>query len=317
MKFLKLFFLLFFLLSSLKAVTLTPTYKIMASGGVTDLVIQNNKLYAGTTASSVDIFNLSTKELESRILLPKIKDFMGDVINSKVYSVDVIGEKVLILSQGEKGGRNIFIYENEKLTTIIPDTKRVFIARAKFLDKNRIIYSLLSNQIFLYDIEKKKNIYYKQISQSKFSYFTLNENKQKIIIADESGNLKLLNTQNGELLKEYKNQNLDNVFQTDFKNGKILTAGQDRRSVFYIDNKSYFKESNFLIYSCALNDKATLAAYSSNENNDVTIFDTITKKDLIKLTGNNMTLTKIIFINDNEILVSSDDKNINYYKLKD
>lgn len=317
MNILKKLFLLFFLISSLKATVITPKHQFVGSGAVTDLVIQNNKLYVSTAASSVDIFNLDTKELEKKVLLPKIKDFMGDIINSKVYSVDTIDEKILILSQGESGGRNIFMYENDKLITIIPDTKRLFISRAKFLDKNRIIYSLLSNQLFLYDIEKKKNIYFKQVSQSKFSYFSLSEDKKTIVIADESGNLKLLDTQNGELIKEYKNENLDNVFQTDFKNGKILTAGQDRQSVFYSENKTYFKESNFLVYSCALNNKGTLGAYSSNENNDVTIFNTITQKELVKLTGNKMTLSKILFINDNEILVASDDKNINYYKLKD
>jgi hypothetical protein len=35
------------------------------------------------------------------------------------------------------------------------------------------------------------------------------------------------------------------------------------------------------------------------------------------LKKNKMTPTKILFINDNEILVASDDKNINYYKIKE
>lgn len=42
--------------------------------------------------------------------MPKIKDFLGDVIDSKIYSVDVL-EKYLILSQGEQGGRNLDIYK--------------------------------------------------------------------------------------------------------------------------------------------------------------------------------------------------------------
>jgi hypothetical protein len=72
-----------------------------------------------------------------------------------------------------------------------------------------------------------------------------------------------------------------------------------------------------LIYSCALNDNGTLGAYSSNENNDVTVFDTASKKDLFKLKQNKMTLTKILFINNNEILVASDNDKINYYKIKE
>lgn len=317
MNILKSFIFLIFLICSLNATELTPNSKLVADGGVTDLVINNSKIYVGTTASSVIIFDLKTLKFENRITLPKIKDFMGDIVNSKVYSIDVLNNKVLILSQGENGGRKLDIYENGKLTNIISDKKRAFIARAKFIDENRVIFSLLSNQLFLYDLKKGKNIYSKQISQSRFSYFSLDENKSKILIADESGNLKLFDVNSGKLLKEFKNQNLDNVFQVDFKNNKIITAGQDRRAVFYSTYNTYYKESNFLIYSCALNKDATLGAYSSNENNDVTIFDTTSQKNLWKLTGNKMTLSKILFINDNEILVGSDDKNINYYKLKD
>lgn len=313
----KSFIFLFFLICSLNANPLLPTKRLVASGGVTDLVINNSKLYAATSSSSVDIFDIKTKKFENKIVLPKIRDFMGDIINSKVYSVDVLNNKVLILSQGKKGGRNIDIYENGKLTNIISDKKRLFIGRAKFINKDKIIFSLLSNQLFLYDLKQKTKIYSKQISQSRFSYFSLDEKKEKIVIADESGNLQLLNVSSGELIKTFKNQNLDNVFQVDFKNDKILTAGQDRRAVFYSKNQIYYKESNFLIYSCALNKLGNLGAYSSNENNDVTVFDTSSKIDLFKLTGNKMTISKIIFLNSNEIIVASDDKNINYYKLKD
>lgn len=313
----RIFILLISIIYSSNAISLTPNKILNASAGVTDLVVSNDKLYVATTASSVDIFDLKTKSLEKKILLPKIKDFIGDIIDSKIYSVDVIEDKILILSQGEKGGRNISIYEDDKLINIISDTKRLFIGRAKFIDKNRIIFALLSNQLFLYDLEERKTIYSKQVSQSKFSYFALNEEKNQIIIADESGALKLLNTKNGELIKTFENQNLDNVFQVDFKNQKILTAGQDRRSVFYSDSQTYYKESNFLIYSCALSKNAKLAAFSSNEDNDVTIFDTVNKKELFKLKENKMILSKILFLNENEILVASDDKNINYYKLKD
>ena len=40
---------------------------------------------------------------------------MQDTIDSKIYSVDVLADNILILSQGEKGGRNIDIYNDGKL----------------------------------------------------------------------------------------------------------------------------------------------------------------------------------------------------------
>ena len=307
----------FFLICSSYASTLQPTSQLKASGGVYDIVLKNEMLYVATNASKVDIFDLNNKELIKSITVPKIKDFMGEIINSKIYSVDVLKDKILILSQGEKGGRNIDIYQNGKLQNIISDKKRMFIAKAKFINDDKIVFSLLSNQLYLYDLKNKKNIYSIQVSQSKFSNFVLSEDKKEVIIADESGDLKQYNIKEAKHIKSYENQNLDNVFQLDYKNGIILTAGQDRRSVVYGNYKTYHKESNFLIYSCGLSPSGILGAYSSNEDNDVTIFNTKTKTELYLLKGNKMTLNNILFINEKEIFVTSDDKNINYYNLKD
>jgi WD40 repeat protein len=313
-KFLTIFFLL---ILNIFAKDLTPNYSLIASGGVTDLVLKNENLYVATTTSSVDIFNINTKEKINSIKVPKIKDFMKDTIEARIYSIDVLENNILILSQGESGGRNIDIYQNGKLNKIIEDKDRLFIAYAKFIDENHIIYALLSNQIYLYDIKNKKVINEVQISQSKFSNFKLNEDKLKIVVADESGILTLLNTKDLNPIKRFDTLNLDNVFQVDMKKDIFITAGQDRRCVIYsLDERiSYYKEGSFLIYSVALSPSAKLAAFSSDEENNVTIFNTTTKENLYKLTQNKTTLTNILFINENEIFVSSDDEKINYYKL--
>lgn len=317
MNILKSFFTIIILLLNLNAKELEPNSFLSTSGGVTDLIIDKNRLFAATTASSIDIFDITTKEKIDSINLPKIKDFIGDTIDSKIYSVDVFDDKILILSQGENGGRNISLYKDGKLTHIIEDKQRLFIARAKFLDENHIIYALLSNQIYLYDIKNKTITKEIQISQSKFSNFKLSSDKTKVVICDESGVLTMLDSNTFNIIKTFKNQNLDNVFQVDFKNKIILTAGQDRRSaVFSEDGKmSYYKEFSFLIYSAGLSPSGNLAAVASDEENNVTIFNTNTKEELFLLTKNRNTLTNILFLNENEIFVSSDDNKINYYKI--
>ena len=313
-KFLPIFFLL---ILNIFAKDLTPNYSLKTSGGVTDLVLKNENLYVATTDSSVDIFNINTKEKINSIKVPKIKDFMKDTIEARIYSIDVLENNILILSQGESGGRNIDIYKDGKLNKIIEDKDRLFIAYAKFIDENHIVYALLSNQIYLYDIKNKKVVNEVQISQSKFSNFKLNEDKSKIVVADESGILTLLNTKDLNPIKRFDTLNLDNVFQVDMKKDIFITAGQDRRCAIYsLDERiSYYKEGSFLIYSVALSPSGKLAAFASDEENNVTIFNTTTKENLYKLTQNKTTLTNILFINENEIFVSSDDEKINYYKL--
>ena len=316
-KFIFVFLSVFLYLSNIFAKDLTPNYSLKTSGGVTDLVLKNENLYVATTESSVDIFNINTKEKINSIKVPKIKDFMKDTIEARIYSIDVLENNILILSQGESGGRNIDIYKDGKLNKIIEDKDRLFIAYAKFIDENHIVYALLSNQIYLYDIKNKKVVNEVQISQSKFSNFKLNEDKSKIVVADESGILTLLSTKDLNPIKRFDTLNLDNVFQVDMKKDIFITAGQDRRCAIYsLDEKiSYYKEASFLIYSVALSPSAKLAAFASDEENNVTIFNTTTKENLYKLTQNKTTLTNILFINENEIFVSSDDEKINYYKL--
>ena len=321
MKSLKYLLYLFFIsnlfILNINAKDLAPTSSLLASGGVTDLVLNNDKLYVATAASSVDIFNIKTQEKINSIKMPQIKDFLGDIIDSKIYSVDVLEENILILSQGEKGGRNLDIYKDGKFESIIKDTQRQFIARAKFLDENHIIYGLLSNQIYLYDIKNKKIIKEIQVSQSKFSNFKLTQDKTKLVVCDESGVINMLDSKNFDIIKTFRYQNLDNVFQVDIKDNLILTAGQDRRAAVYnLDTKNaYYKEYSFLVYAAALSPSTKLAAVASDEENNVTIFDTSSQANLYKLTQNKATLSNILFLNENEIIVTSDDKQINYYKI--
>lgn len=314
----KIILILIFIISLYSSEIQKPIAQFESSGSVTDIVYKNNKLYSATDASCVDVFDTKTKEIINKITLERITDFMGDIIDSKVYSVDLIENKILLLSQGKKGARRIHIYENNILDLVLADTKKLFIAKAKFLNSNTIILGLLSNEIISYNIKEQKQNYRIQVSQSKFSDFVLNEEKTQIIIADESGTLKIHSTMDGEFIKELSGQNLDNVFQVDTKNGIIATAGQDRRVVIYAPefNSAYYKTSNFLIYSVGLSPSGKIVAYSSDEKNNVTVFNTINQKKLGEFSGNKMLLSKILFINENEFFVSSDSTTINQFKIK-
>ncbi|MEK6659738.1 MAG: hypothetical protein AABY36_08675 [Campylobacterota bacterium] len=157
-----------------------------------------------------------------------------------------------------------------------------------------------------------------QVSGARFSDFALNESKSEVVIADESGNLKIHNTKDGKLIKLLAGENLDNVFQVDYKNGIIATAGQDRKVVIYTQKggSTYHIKSNFLIYSVGLSPSGKVVGYSSDEHNNVSVVDTVTKANIGKFGGNNMTLTKIVFVNESEFLIASDNKIINLYSVK-
>jgi len=306
------------ILTSLFASNIQPIEKYKASGAVIDIIVDKDKLYASTAAGGVDIFDIKTKKILRKIKLPNIKDFTGEEVNTKVFSVDKLAADILILTQGQQGYSRIYIDTNSKIKNIITDADSMAIAKAKFINKNTLLLAMLSNEILSYDIKRKKINWLTQASGAKFSNFKLNEKKTEVVIADESGALKIIDIKNGKITKILKGQNLDNVFQVDYKNGIIATAGQDRRAVIYAIkfSSAYYKKSHFLIYSIGLSPSGKLAGYASDEDNNITIFDTITQKTIGIYTGNRMTLTNIVFYGENQFFSSSDDKTINLYKIK-
>lgn len=311
-------YIFIFISSLLSAQDKIPVGNYVSSGGVVDLVYKDSKIYSATTASCVDIFDYDTKTLIQKIQVGQIEDFMGDLVDSKVYSVDISDDNILILSQDKKGFRRVHLHKNGKTELLFDHTHSLAVAKAKFLNNGTILLGLLSNELISYDIDKKKKNWVVQVSQAKFSDFVLNESKTEAVVADESGNLKIYSTKDGKRINILEGQNLDNVFQVDYKSGVIATAGQDRRMVVYTPkmNSSYYVESDFLIYSVGLSPNAAYAAYACDEDNNICVVKTSTKSRVGKFGSNNMTLTKILFINNNEFLAASDDKVINLYSIK-
>jgi len=295
--------------------TLTPTKVFKSSGTVQSIVFKDDILYAGTSNGVVELFDTKTTKKIKEIKIPDIKDFMGDTIAAKIYSIDLLDNKLLIVSQGMKGYRNIYLYEKGKLTKVLGIDKKYFIQKADFISDNKIVFALLSNQIGVYNLQTKSLKYLIQVSPSAFSHFMLNEDKTKMATTDESGVVRILDVNSGRVIQQLKALNLDKVYQVDYKNGVVLTAGQDRQAVVYKNNLTHSFRYHFLLYSCGLSPKGDLGAIAYDEQNDVLVVDLNTYQELFKLTGQKSTLTQILFINEKELFTSSDDSNINYFKL--
>ena len=295
-----------------------PVKSFKADGQVLDVVVQGHTLYCSTAASCVDIFDLGKQKLLKRIKIAQIKDFMGDLVDTKIYSVDVEKKKILLLAEAKRGYRRLYIHEDDKTSIVIDADAQLSIAKAKFLNETTVLLALLSDELISYDIAHKKMNWRVQVSGSKFSNFALNEARDKVAVVDESGDLQLLSTKDGQHLKTMSGENLDNVFQVDYKSGIVATAGQDRRCVIYDveAGSAYYRSSSFLVYGVGLSPSAKYAAYSSDENNNITLFNTRTNTTIARYGGNKMTISGIVFISEKEFLVYSDSKTINLYHIK-
>ena len=298
--------------------TITPTSTIEINGTVKDMVLDKDRLVVATDNGHIEIFDSSSYKKIKDIKLPNVKDFMGDEIPARVLSSDVIGNKYLLLSDsGKNGYTNLFIYDKSLTQIISPKDKEVVI-KARFIDKDNILLGYLSNEVALLNLKSKKEIYRVQLSESKFSDFALNEDKSKVVFACESGVLSIVDVKSGKLIRELTSQNVDNVYRVDFKSNTISGAGQDRRGSIYNaqNGKGSYISGGFLIYSTALSPSAQKVAFSMDEKNNISIFNTSSKSKIALLKGQKSTLSVIIFQDEKRIFSSSDDSTIMVWNLK-
>ena len=115
----KILLILSMTMALLSAQTITPLQEIKASAYVYDITADENYLYLGSGKGELQVYDYHNKKFVKRITLPKIKDFMGDEIYPKVFSVDYLNGKYLLLSEGKSGYRELYLHENNITSKII------------------------------------------------------------------------------------------------------------------------------------------------------------------------------------------------------
>jgi WD40 repeat protein len=296
------------------ASVLSPQKLIEARGNVIDLGVYGNKLIAGSASGTLEVFDINDGSRLMEVQFDKIKDFMGDLIYPKVFSVDYDPKTnaYIAVVQAQSGARELVHVKDDIVTKLINKDENLYISKAKFLNNNRALLGLLSNEIILYDIAKKEQIYRFQVNFSHFSDLKVSEDRRFALNGCESGELSLIDVEKGKIIKVLKGGNVDNTYKVDIKNGYALGAGQDRRGIIYkISTGSFIRfDAPFLIYAGALSPQAKFAAFAFTQENDIVVFDLASQKKLHTLKGQKSTLNSIVFSSEKELFSGSDDKYI-------
>ena len=298
---------------------LTPTLKIDVNESVKDMVLTGSTLVMGTDGGKLKAYNLDEKKFTKIIQLPKIKDFMGESMDTRVSSVDYLDGKYLMLSDSGVGGySDLRVNENNKTLDIFTEKDKLALVEAKFIDNSNILVAFLSNEAALYNLTTKKFIYRVQLNGSKFSDFALNRDKTLAAFACESGEIIIIEPKSGKIVKHLNGINLDNVFKVDIKKDIVATAGKDRKAGWYnlSTGKKDFIQANFFIYATALSPDASMAAFAMDENNNITIVNLSSKSKPFLLKGQKSTLNTIIFKDNSTVFAASDDTFVSMWKLK-
>ncbi|WP_324171047.1 WD40 repeat domain-containing protein [Sulfurimonas sp.] len=314
--YIKYFILICFIYIQIDAKDIFPTFKLKSVGFVNDFVIDKNHLYAANDMGVVDIFDIKKKQIVKQIVLPPLTTSMNKLIAPNILSVDYINNKVLIVSIGKSSYTNVWIYENNELKNIINEEKKLSIKEARFLDDKKIIFGTLGSEVILRDTTENYNVYKIHISYSALGDMTLSDDKQEIIVVDEGGEVKLIDAKSSKVKKSFKAQNVDNIFHVAFKNGVVLTAGQDRRMAVYVKNqKPYYIKNDFLVYCVGLSPSAKVGVFSRGEENYLQLFNPKTKEFTDRLVGHKAPPNNIIFINEKELFSSDARREIFYWRI--
>jgi WD40 repeat protein len=301
------------------ATVFSPVLEIGVNGTTKDMVLYEKELLVGTDNGVLQVYDYKEKVFTKTITLPEIQDFMGDMIAPRVFSVDRIDGRYLLLSESGKGGYvNLWVHENNVTRQLLDASDKKAAIKARFINKEQILLGYLSNEAALFDIKSKKELYRVQLSESKFSDFALNEAKTQAVFSCESGVLNVIDTQRGKVYKVLEGMNVDNVYKVDFKQGIVSAAGQDRRAALYdvLMSTGEYIEASFLIYATGLSPSAKRVAFAMDEKNNISIYRRSDKSKIAELQGQKSTLNNIIFKDENTLFSSSDDNTVMMWKLK-
>jgi len=302
--------------NGLYAKDIKPEYILKATGFVSDFIVHQDRLYAGTDEGVIDVFDLRTQKIVHQIALPPSITPTGVKVRYKIYSVDYLNGKLLFVSSGKEGYREVWIYENYELRRIVDEKRKLLIKEARFVDDTHILFGTFGSEMVLFDSEEGYSVYHEQKTQSALGDITLSRDRQTVVMSDESGEVRVLDTKTAKVKEIYGSENVDNVFHVAIANSTVITAGQDRRvGVYRKGVKPYHIKSDFLVFCVGLSPSGTTGVYSSGFEDDLQLFNTTTKEKGDRLIGHANAVMQIKFMNEMAFFSSASDDKILFWKI--
>jgi WD40 repeat protein len=315
MKNILLILVLFF--TSISAKEITPYKYVQASEAVTDFVKVDNLLIIGTEEGIIDIYDLEKDQLIDQIKLPKVKNIFGDDIRSLITSVDYYQGKIIFIKRLLSGYHELYLYENKKLIKLIDASQYFSLKKVKFVNEQSAIIGFMSNELMLYDLKNRKIVYKKQYNLASLSDIVLDEKREYVFTADETPQISKIDILTGKVVQKFFKANKRDIFSIDYKNGKLLSGGKDRRVILYQTPEKYaMTKGDFFIYDVALNPDATKAAFVKNEENDISVINTSSMEEIYLLKGHAQTILKIDFHTSNELISADEDDRLMFWRLE-
>ncbi len=305
-------FVLYFSLT-LYAGVIFPKVSVKTSSPVLDFVVRGGDIWAGT--ANGEALQITAKgKIISKKMLPTIEDSWGKKIKQKIMSIDLSLDTKTLIVAGEDGW--LYTIREGKITKTTYSTKTV-VKKIAFISDTKVMLALLSNEVVFFDLKTNRIMKTLSGGTSPLSDMALSTYKKTAVIVGEAGIVSVINTAAMKITRRIQGGNVDNIYKVDLQNNRVLTAGQDRRAILYtLDGKSYSRfDGSFLIYTVALSPSAGVMAAAMDEENLISVFDTIKRQKFFTAKGHSATLNRIAFIDEKRFVSCADENKILFWEL--
>lgn len=243
---------------------------------------------------------------------PKIKTYFGDLIESRIFSADLLDDEILVLLSSDFGAQKLEILGKKDF-----DLKSENFKNAFFINKNLAILADLSGEIYFFDLQNGKISDPIKISSSSLSSVEISPNRKILALASEGGKVYVFDIVSKKILSQ-KSLHKDRIHDLAISsNLKIATGANDKSASFFDFKNDIVKnfESEFLVYAVSISENGKTLAYQSSENGDITLINTqnFEISNIIKTNDGNL---GSIILNNNFIVTSNFDKKIKIWSIK-
>ncbi len=297
---------------------LKPLKEIKIDAAVLDMVVAKNAIYVATDASTVVVLdkNLSIKK---EIKVRKVKDFMGTLNDADIYSVDVMGDKILFLAQAEDGYAELFIHENNQTKKVLDKSLMLYAKAAKFVDQQRAILVLMSDEVVLYDLQAGKILKKAKAGEYFYSAMAIDKSRRFVVVGDEGGEVIVVDPQTLQRVKLFKDVNKDKILSLAIA-APLIGAGSraDKKLALYSlqgGKPKTYTNPDFFIYVVGISPDKKYVVYGDNEKYILKVADSNSLDVRHKLIGHKNIINVVRFIDSKTLLTGSETGEILLWRL--
>lgn len=298
---------------ALSAGVMTPKFSIKTSAPVLDFAVRNDTVWAASSDGKV--LEITPKgKMSSTVKLEPMLNAWGEKAAQKIMSIDISPNGRTLILAGENG--HLYTVEAGKIRKTSFSTKTI-IKKIAFISDTRLLLALLNSEVVLFDLITDKVVKTLSIDSSPLSDMALSSDRKTAAVAGEAGIVSLIDTQNGTIIRRLKGGNVDNIYKLDLQNGRVITAGQDRRIIVYtVDNRVIARfDGTFLIYAAALSPSGKRGAAAVDEENTIAVLDIDKRQKIASAKGHGATLNRILFLNEKRFVSCADENKILFWEL--